>query len=172
MSDLSGTTSADKAGWKECGWAGCRKRFKPSRRSNQHQHPRGQQHDAAVFCSNACRQKAYRWRLQASRYGCSGTTTHATVTRPEQHIENADKFSTKNGHARAAFQLPDGYVYSKWEPWPPAKWQPLIGPGDAPVNILGGYKFPDAPKIELTDFRDSHGIPDDLSIPEFLKVKP
>jgi hypothetical protein len=58
----------------------------------------------------------------------------------------------------------------------------LIGPSDPPVNLLGGYKFPNAPKLELppvaepTSARvaDSSGvdpsIPDDLSVPDFLKV--
>jgi hypothetical protein len=58
----------------------------------------------------------------------------------------------------------------------------LIGPSDPPVNLSGGYKFPNAPKLELppvaepTSARvaDSSGvdpsIPDDLSVPDFLKV--
>jgi hypothetical protein len=55
----------------------------------------------------------------------------------------------------------------------------LIGPHDAPVNVIGGYKFPDAPKIDLcpveTESNDPKvraliaTIPDDLSIPDFLR---
>ena len=56
----------------------------------------------------------------------------------------------------------------------------LIGRTDPPINLLGGYKFPNAPVVELTAPPaaaraavpdSSHTIPDDLSIPNFLKVK-
>jgi hypothetical protein len=46
---------------------------------------------------------------------------------------------------------------------------------DPPVNIAGGYKFPDAPVIDLAPDMvktvEHHGLPilDDLSIPEFLR---
>lgn len=55
----------------------------------------------------------------------------------------------------------------------------LIQPHHSPVNILGGYRFPNAPKLELPPLAEptparvagsSHTIPDDLSIPDFLKV--
>jgi hypothetical protein len=61
---------------------------------------------------------------------------------------------------------------------------PLIGPHDPPVNIVGGYRFPDAPAIDLSPITtasvmvaNSTGIefgadlvnPDDLSIPPFLQ---
>jgi hypothetical protein len=53
----------------------------------------------------------------------------------------------------------------------------------APVNVLGGFKFPDAPAIDLSPIRSkpvlafenstpvnpSYAIPDDLSIPDFLR---
>jgi len=51
----------------------------------------------------------------------------------------------------------------------------LIGPNDPPVNILGGYRFPGAPVIDLSPPKSApiiaHNlpIPDDLSIPDFLK---
>jgi hypothetical protein len=55
----------------------------------------------------------------------------------------------------------------------------LIGPHDAPVNVVGGYKFPDAPKIDLwlveTGSNDPKAraliatIPSDCSIPDFLR---
>ena len=61
---------------------------------------------------------------------------------------------------------------------------PLIGPQDPPVNILGGYRFPGAPKITLateTETTPDLGlddpgvaaliatIPADLSNPDFLR---
>jgi len=61
---------------------------------------------------------------------------------------------------------------------------PLIQPHHPPVNILGGYKFPDAPTIDLSPTRHAATAPDgvhadsnpylnqipaDLSIPTFLK---
>ena len=106
--------------WKECGWAPCGKRFEPGRRNNQHLRASGRHHSGAVYCSRSCQQKAYRWRVEASRKAVSGTITHATVTRPFQNIENAERFSTKNDHARPAFSLSAGYVYSDWQP----SWQP------------------------------------------------
>jgi len=62
--------------------------------------------------------------------------------------------------------------------WREAGAGALIGP---PVNLLGGYKFPNAPDVELTSPAEpapvrvadsSHAISDDLSIPDFLKVTP
>jgi hypothetical protein len=55
----------------------------------------------------------------------------------------------------------------------------LIGPNDPPVNVLGGYRFPGAPEIELStsvsqststsrSTSTSISIPSDLSIPRFL----
>jgi len=57
----------------------------------------------------------------------------------------------------------------------------LIGPSDPPVNLLGGYKFPNSPDVELSSPAEPAGVPvtdssrtiaDDLSIPDFLKVTP
>jgi hypothetical protein len=63
----------------------------------------------------------------------------------------------------------------------------LIGPNDPPVNILGGYKFPNAPAVDLSSLAESgetdmpmvasdwkpcaptSPITDDLSIPAFLR---
>jgi hypothetical protein len=57
--------------WKECGWGKCGKRFEPARRGNQHHRTDGRRHEGAIYCSRACRQKAYLWRLEASRALCS-----------------------------------------------------------------------------------------------------
>jgi hypothetical protein len=65
--------------------------------------------------------------------------------------------------------------------WREASAGALIGRTDPPINLLGGYKFPNAPDVELTAppaaaragvADSSHTAPDDLSIPNFLKVKP
>ena len=66
----------------------------------------------------------------------------------------------------------------------------LIGPTDPPVNILGGYKFPNAPVVDLNPILPKTEkqkfspeqqkrfaellaqIPDDLSIPAFLRRRP
>jgi len=66
----------------------------------------------------------------------------------------------------------------------------LIGPNDPPVNILGGYKFPNAPAVDLNPISPKPEkqkftpeqqkrldelraqIPDDLSIPAFLRRRP
>jgi hypothetical protein len=111
--------------WKECGWAQCRKRFEPSRRSNQHRHAGGNHHEGAVYCSRSCQQKAYRWRVQASRKAVSGTTTHATVT----PLKNAQCFQgpakAKNAHARPLFATADGEIIpdSKWPKMYRVKWR-------------------------------------------------
>lgn len=55
---------------------------------------------------------------------------------------------------------------------------PLIGPSDPPVNVVGGYRFPRAPKISLgADVPQAVAattvliatIPGDVSIPPFLR---
>jgi hypothetical protein len=90
--------------WKECAWLKCRKRFEPSRRSNQFRRAGGAHHDGALYCSRSCQQKAYRLRRDTASATVTQigkcTTPQATVTHPEQHIENIDVFSTKTGHAR------------------------------------------------------------------------
>ena len=58
----------------------------------------------------------------------------------------------------------------------------LIGPTDPPINILGGFKFPTAPVIDLNQppypaatiptSDPALRIPNDLAIPLFLKRKP
>jgi hypothetical protein len=68
--------------------------------------------------------------------------------------------------------------YSRHHPVP----APLIGSNDAPVNILGGFKFSNAPRTDLAaeivsrlgpdDPRVSaliDTIPSDLSVPPFLR---
>jgi hypothetical protein len=59
---------------------------------------------------------------------------------------------------------------------------PLIGPSDPPVNVIGGYRFPGAPEINLRptlrvfpaiDAEIANliaNIPKDLRIPEFLRI--
>jgi hypothetical protein len=112
-------------GRRKCGWAKCPNRFEPARRSNQHQRAGGDHHEGAVYCSRSCQQKAYRWRVQASRKAVSGTTTHATVTPPK----NAQCFQgparAKNAHARPPFATPDGEIIadSKWPKMYRVKWR-------------------------------------------------
>jgi hypothetical protein len=62
----------------------------------------------------------------------------------------------------------------------------LIGPNDPPVNILGGFKFPNAPVVDLSPLAEpvpilasqwepcapTSPITDDLSIPAFLRRRP
>jgi hypothetical protein len=62
----------------------------------------------------------------------------------------------------------------------------LIGPTDQPVNVLGGYKFPNAPAVDLSPLAEPatvvasqwkpcaplSPITDDLSIPTFLRRQP
>ena len=86
--------------WKQCGWAPCGKRFEPSRRSNRHQRATASRHDDAIYCSRACRQKAYRWRSRAVTRTSIKATTRRAVTRPSEHIENTKVFLTKIDHAR------------------------------------------------------------------------
>src|SRR5262249_5318059 len=125
--------------WKECGWAQCRKRFEPTRRSNRYQRQTNARHHDAIYCSRACRQKAYRWRSRVVTQLLPGTDVRRAVTRPFHHIENIEVFRTKNEHPRPSFSLSDSYVYSDWQPWPPstrctgnsvlsvtAYWRPIV----------------------------------------------
>lgn len=64
--------------------------------------------------------------------------------------------------------------------WREAGAGALISRIDPPINLLGGYKFPNAPDVDLTSPAapaaaatvSSHTFSDDLSIPNFLKVTP
>jgi hypothetical protein len=115
--------------WTECAWFNCRKRFEPSRRSNQFHHAGGIHHAGALYCSPGCKQKAYRFRRDTADATVTKTpertTTQATVTRPAQHIEYIGGFSAKNDHPRLTFQLPAGYVYPDWQSCLPSDWQSL-----------------------------------------------
>jgi len=114
--------------WIECAWFKCRKRFEPGRRSNQSHRAGGAHHEGARYCSRSCQQKAYRLRRDSGSATVTpapeGTTTHATVTRTFQHVENIAGIRTKNGHPRPAYALyrgrskralvhivPDGILY-------------------------------------------------------------
>jgi len=114
--------------WVECAWFKCRQRFKPGRRSNQSRRAGGAHHEGARYCSRSCQQKAYRLRRDTGSAtvtpASEGTTTHATVTRTCQRVENIAEIWTKNGHPRPAYALnrgrskralvrivPDGILY-------------------------------------------------------------
>jgi hypothetical protein len=61
--------------------------------------------------------------------------------------------------------------------WPKHNAQALLQPHHPPVNILGGYKFPDAPDVKLREEKEpgfaltasSTKSDDNLDIPDFLK---
>jgi hypothetical protein len=72
-------------------------------------------------------QAAYRWRSATVTPGAQGTTTQATVTPILETIDSRGFFGAKI----------EGGRY-------------LIQPHHPPVNIIGGYKFPDAPVIDLS----------------------
>jgi hypothetical protein len=91
--------------WKECGWGNCGKRFEPAQRANQYRRGGGRRHGGAVYCSRACQQKAYLWRLQASQkpvVTVPGVIVAATVTSPLQHIESIEELTAKIEHRRPA----------------------------------------------------------------------
>jgi hypothetical protein len=97
--------------WKECGWGACGERFEPVRRGNQRRRADGPRHEGAIYCSNACKQAAYRWRLHASRKTGSHTNTQGTVTCSPAHVENIEALATKIEHAGP---VPDG-PNCRWE---------------------------------------------------------
>jgi hypothetical protein len=97
--------------WRECAWFKCRKRFEPGRRANQHHHANADTHDGALYCSNPCRQKAYRLRRRARSATVTpaprnsgkvpkGTTHHATVTPTKIRVKFQGVRIAKIGHAR------------------------------------------------------------------------
>jgi hypothetical protein len=86
--------------WIECAWFKCRKRFEPSKRSNRFYRADGPSHEGAVYCSPACKQKAYRLRSRTVTKSPEGTDILRTVTRPKDAAETKQEFSTKNGHPR------------------------------------------------------------------------
>ena len=80
----------------------CKHRFGLGRRANQHQRAGGRFHEAARFCSPACRQAAYRARRYRNTpsnkepvtlaEGVQGTALQATVTRALETIETKRDF--------------------------------------------------------------------------------
>jgi len=129
--DYSGKQNIKRAvTWIECAWFKCRKRFEPSKHSNQYYRADARHHEDARYCSGACKQKAYRLRRKLGNVApvtreAEGTVVRAPVTHPEHSTEKIGLFSTKNDHPRRSYALREGYVYSDWQPWPPSKWQPI-----------------------------------------------
>jgi hypothetical protein len=131
--------------WIECAWFQCRKRFEPSKYSNQYYRADARRHQDALYCSGSCKQKAYRLRRKLGDIAPvtqkpEGITVRAPVTRPEHHTENKQEFRAKIDHARRSFELPEGYVYSDWKPWPESKWRPI---GTTPAIIADDLTIPD-----------------------------
>src|SRR5262249_43806432 len=63
---------------KQCAWKDCCKTFRPRARSGRHQTVARRQHEGAVYCSDACRQAAYRLRRSM---GLSARATTVTKVR-------------------------------------------------------------------------------------------
>jgi hypothetical protein len=88
------------------------------------------------------------------------------IAGPAVHPVNLQTSELPTSKANAAFR----------ECWQAEARKALIQRDTPPVNIVGGFKFPGAPKIGLTPTRTPPRVPatdpsigDDLDIPEFLK---
>jgi len=64
----------------KCAYVHCRKPFTPRNRSNRYQYAKGQQHEAAAYCSNRCRQAVYRLRRLMGAVSDHSTGLHAVKT--------------------------------------------------------------------------------------------
>ena len=108
--------------WKDCAWAGCRKRFEPGRQANTR----------TTYCSPTCRQRAHRARHMIVTESIAGTSLQDDrYTAPAgQDDRYSAPAATTTPQNRTPFVLPAGYVYSDWTPWPPLRWRPII---DEPV---------------------------------------
>jgi hypothetical protein len=95
------------------------------------------------------------WRLVAAPKITAGQYHCATVADDPDHqwtdgqwrrIERNNRalLQGRKNINTASFSLPDSYVYSDWQPWPPSRWQPIGS----------------TPRAADTD---------DLSIPDFLR---
>ena len=100
--------------WKECAWAGCRKRFEPGRQANTR----------TTYCSPTCRKRAHRARHMIVTKGVAATSV--------QDDRDTASAPIPLPQGRAPFVLPKGYVLSDWTPWPPSRWRPII---DEPVKL-------------------------------------
>jgi hypothetical protein len=140
------------------------------------------------FCSDRCRDADRRERNFA-RFGTArrGRQAVPRTTRNNQVISGACKgdfgdrllteiaFSTLSPPAFGSARAKAAAIaeYSRHHPVP----GPLIGPNDPPVNIVGGYKFPGAPKIDLNPTvavlnpTPAPGVDNEI-IPEFLRRVP
>jgi hypothetical protein len=105
---------------KQCAWMPCGEQFTPAIRSGRHQsgkrHRIRRQHDGALYCSNACRQAAYRWRRQRPVTLVEGTDVLSTVTAPKNIESNQGAAQAKNEGGRSVFSVPQGAVVSRWQP--------------------------------------------------------
>ena len=93
--------------WKECGWGKCGKRFEPERANR-----------TTAFCSNRCRQAAYRWRSATVTKAVPLATPQATVTRAPARLRTAPRHHPW-GLQRSQISIPLGAVVSRWEPCSP-----------------------------------------------------
>ena len=169
--------------WKECGWAGCGKRFEPSRRRNRFQRATDSRHGDAIYCSPACKQKAYRWRSRAVTESPKSTNTLRAVTRPLEHIGNTCEFRTKNAHPR-----PPKVIAGPVEQYSPRSLRAASLPLD-PITAdyqrelnnadrlrretaWGRKSAPAQPANTPSDWQPSwqpHWPTEDLPIPQFLR---
>jgi hypothetical protein len=97
--------------------AHCGNRFERGRRQNQHRRADGARHQGGRYCTDKCRKRASRARLQRRSASVTtgaklsvteppGTIPHASVTSTTQPIETKAEFSTEKtvlGHQEREF---------------------------------------------------------------------
>jgi hypothetical protein len=99
--------------WKECAWAGCRKRFEPGRQANSR----------TTYCSPTCRKRAHRARHMIVTNGIAGPSV--------QDDRDTAPAPPSARPGRASFVLPESYVLSDWAP----SWQPHWPSDDDDLSI-------------------------------------
>jgi hypothetical protein len=96
-----------------------------------------------LFCGKKCRQAEFRFISGLRRSGFeSEGTVGLTRDEPPRKSEVGSKISKVDSSDRPSV---------------------LIGPNEPPVNVLGGYRFPNTPAVDLSP------LTDDLSIPPHLR---
>ena len=102
----------------------CQGQFRRSHRANQFHRGGGRPHEDQIYCSDACRQKAYRRRAKANGAVTKdppATRVQAAVTQPQNTAENIEEFRPKTKRVRPLFRNHDGEVVADAK-WPGMYW--------------------------------------------------
>jgi len=106
-------------------------------------------------CRHALQRHPGKYRLRVGQNAAKTVSATPTAGLGHNAQENSAKSTlktgTKLGRAYRIIAGPgaDPINFENW-PCPPKPRGVLIGRATPPVNVIGGYRFPDAPKVDLS----------------------